>query len=72
VAEVEVRRLEKLLDGYLDSKVVKKMKRDVEVATDKLNAIIEEWNDIIMEDVRKRPESHEEPVATHRWTVNCG
>jgi len=54
LAETKMLRLEKTLDHYLSSPIVKKLKRDVEAATDKLNAIIDEWNDIVMEGAHLR------------------
>jgi len=41
---------EKLLEDYLESNTAKQLRRNVQIAVDKVNAIIYEWNDIIMED----------------------
>ena len=54
LAHVEVKRREKILDDYLNSNRAKKLHRDVQEANDKVNELISEWNDIVMEDYRKR------------------
>lgn len=52
LAHAEAERQEKILERYLNSTKLKKLQRNVRNANDKLNLIIEEWNDIIMEDHR--------------------
>lgn len=54
VANEEFDRRKQILDDYLNSAKVKKLRKDVEDALDASNVIIYEWNDIIMEDSVKR------------------
>jgi hypothetical protein len=55
VLHAEAERREKILADYLNSNRVKKLKRDVQTARDAVNMNIEAWNDIVLEEHRKRP-----------------
>jgi len=54
IASKKCKRQEKLLEDYLESNMAKQLRRNVQIAIDKVNAIIYEWNDIIMEDYYSR------------------
>ena len=57
LAHKEAKRHEKILSNYLSSNRVRQLKRDVQKANDKINELIDEWNDIVMENHRKRVKS---------------
>ena len=49
VANKEYNRRKKILDDYLNSDRVKKLRKEADEALDAVNVLIYEWNDIIME-----------------------
>lgn len=55
VLNKELERQEKILAEYLNSNRVKQLKRNVQKALDDVNRNIGKWNDIVMEEHRKRP-----------------
>jgi hypothetical protein len=66
LAHKEAERREKILDNYLNSNQVKKLRRYVQDGWDKVNALVAEWNDVVMEDHRKRkPERDYGPSNTY-------
>jgi hypothetical protein len=54
IASEEYDRRAKILDDYLNSPTVKRLRKDAQDAIDAVNAIIGEWNDIIMEEHYER------------------
>jgi hypothetical protein len=64
VASMEVDRRQEILNNYLTSRKVKRLEKALDVAENKLNAIIHEYNALIMEDYKPPKEPLSEPT---RW-----
>jgi hypothetical protein len=54
IANQELERRQKAEKDYLNSTKAKQLRKDVEEAIDAVNALVGEWNDIILEDYYKR------------------
>lgn len=54
IASKEHDRRVRVLNAYLNSATVKKLRKDADDALDAVNALIGEWNDIICEDSMKK------------------
>jgi uncharacterized protein YnzC (UPF0291/DUF896 family) len=48
LADAELKRREKLLNSYLNSKQAKRLRADVQRAIDAINVVIDEWNDTVI------------------------
>lgn len=57
IANKECDRRQTILDAYLSSSTVKKLRKDVDDAIDAVNVLVSEWNDIILEDYDARNKS---------------